>query len=567
MTPACSIAYVPEFEPECCGGPLQWNRNESTSFWNEKAKKRGEHVVRADINKFLEFLAIRPDAEGKPISEKLGPASPHFDGWWRMQWLELSADADADLAAQGWQRAWHGSKMQALYKIMYQGHLVKGVRQLTNKPGVYVHKDSTQHKANNYMCFVPLMGDGVFWAVKWELRVNRQVFVPNPGSDQWVQPEGSSKLAALWVCGRNAAQMQNGDAVSWQWMPLEEANPCTTPPWRTASEKKWRPVKSSNAAKPAPPDYPPPSSSAAKPAPPEYPPPTSVTGASGKVVDECATSAAERALPDQLTPVSCVDALLKAVGDRMDAGESHRQMFEELDMMLWTGHLTITPRENQVRNPKSADKAKARLEILFQKAKSVREHYQNEAMKLGSMIKDVDCQRSLDAAEMMLAHNLYMNDVVEWMKPRVLRQYQALVHEAKELGNAKEMRGRSSKAKRWHRGSAAKPVHGPRQLARKMKKRHFDAMIRSFAVTKAFFMALVRHPMLMCVDGLTALAEAARQVKASKAYRKIMCAAAKERKVDTERKQERNAAPTAKACNPVMEAWLRFKEQSAALGS
>ena len=93
------------------------------------------------------------------------------------------------------------------------------------------------------------MRDGVLWAVKREVRANRRDFVANRGSDQWVQPTRSIQLAALWVCGRNAVEMQNGSAMSWEWMPLEEANPflqapdtsferrSPTPPWRTGVAK------------------------------------------------------------------------------------------------------------------------------------------------------------------------------------------------------------------------------------------------------------------------------------------------------------------------------------------
>ena len=77
-------AYVPEFALASCGVPSQWNRQKSTSFWNKKVKrefqKRREQPGKADIDTFLQFLAIRPDAEGKPISQKLGPATFENNG-------------------------------------------------------------------------------------------------------------------------------------------------------------------------------------------------------------------------------------------------------------------------------------------------------------------------------------------------------------------------------------------------------------------------------------------------------------------------------------------------------
>ena len=185
-------------------------------------------------------------------------------------------------------------------------------------------------------------------------------------------------------------------------------------------------------------------------------------------------------------------------------------------------------------------------------------------MTRGAMIKDVDYERSLDAKEAMLVYTLYMNDIADWMRPVARRQYNRLTHEAKELVYAKRMRGCSSMAKRkgghGDKGSAAKPVRGLRQRAQRMKKQLFEEMIRNFAVTKAFSMALVRHPKLMSADGLEALVEEWREVKASNEYQDMMRVAPKKRNKDKELKRKRDEARTAEAGNPVMEAWMRLKQ-------
>ena len=80
--------------------------------------------------------------------------------------------------------------------------------------------------AEHYMRFVPLFNDGVFWAAMWELRVDRSDLVRVPRTtDQWVQRARGVRLAALWLCGRTAADMQPGAPVSLVWKPLLEANP------------------------------------------------------------------------------------------------------------------------------------------------------------------------------------------------------------------------------------------------------------------------------------------------------------------------------------------------------
>ena len=91
------------------------------------------------------------------------------------------------------------------------------------------------------------------------------------------------------------------------------------------------------------------------------------------------------------------------------------------------------------------------------------------------------------------------------------------------------------------KSGAAKPVLGLRQRAQEMKKRHFEEMIRNFAVTNEFFMALLRHPRLTSEDGLMELVEEWRKAKTTKEYQDAMRVAATER-------------------NPVMEAWMRLKQ-------
>ena len=61
---------------------------------------------------------------------------------------------------------------------------------------------------------------GVFWAAKWEVRVNRAKKIKEPRqTDQWIQQADGVRLAALWLCGRTAAQMRAGDAVARTWDP------------------------------------------------------------------------------------------------------------------------------------------------------------------------------------------------------------------------------------------------------------------------------------------------------------------------------------------------------------
>ena len=81
-------------------------------------------------------------------------------------------------------------------------------------------------KAENYVRFVPLakleypdgslVWDGVFWAAKWELRVDRHCGKVKPprSTDQGIQKETAVQLVSFWLCGRTMEQMHEGSSVA-----------------------------------------------------------------------------------------------------------------------------------------------------------------------------------------------------------------------------------------------------------------------------------------------------------------------------------------------------------------
>ena len=92
---------------------------------------------------------------------------------------------------------------------------------------MYLHKDATAGKAaGSYSRWSPLRRDGYLWVAKWEVVVDRDDKITPPSkTDQWVQPARPVQLIALWVCGRTAEQMINGDEMALKWDPQMEANP------------------------------------------------------------------------------------------------------------------------------------------------------------------------------------------------------------------------------------------------------------------------------------------------------------------------------------------------------
>ena len=206
-------------------------------------QQASEFEEQVDITKFMKFLPLRQTKEGFPLTVLLGQPVGQPDGWYRIPWINFSSEKLAletlgqySLVEDGkadWQRAWHGTKIEALYSIMYHGKLAathsleRGDRWLKNTCGVYVHKDDTGHKVLNCMRFVPLCKDGVFWGAKWELQVDRSDRVPAAKlrTDQWVQRERSVRLVALWVCGLTHSKMEYGSDAQAVWDRMLEARP------------------------------------------------------------------------------------------------------------------------------------------------------------------------------------------------------------------------------------------------------------------------------------------------------------------------------------------------------
>ena len=201
--------YVPAFYDGARGTPNHWNYGPKPVYWGEKVYKRFPPVPGAvvDPQRIVEFLSLRFGPDGKPVSEKIGPPEQFEQGWFRFPWLgfvedDLPAESSTGKRTQ-WEIAWHGCKVEALYSILYSGFLAsscdveQGHRYFQDAPGIYVHKECTAHKADNYVRFTPLCEDGVFWAAKWEVRVDRSERVEKKDTDQWTQRDGSVRLVAL----------------------------------------------------------------------------------------------------------------------------------------------------------------------------------------------------------------------------------------------------------------------------------------------------------------------------------------------------------------------------------
>ena len=232
---------VPLFYHKANGSPKLWNKNGQFQYWGRKVRPHFQGSDQTpDLSRVLEFLHVRKGADGYPVAEKLGEAEPHDNGWFRLPWkafLEnnLPRESPGEFAWNGraeWTCAWHGTKFEALYSIIYHGKifesssLAEGHRFLDTAPGVYVHHN-WETASGSYARFVPLCNDSIFWRALWEVQVDRadRYSLGGKRRDQWCQHERSVKLAALWFQGRNTVQMTPGAELSSHWDPCLEANP------------------------------------------------------------------------------------------------------------------------------------------------------------------------------------------------------------------------------------------------------------------------------------------------------------------------------------------------------
>ena len=185
--------------------------------------------VDESIWRIMQFLYVRRDANGERLTYKIGKPEKKEDGWFKCDWLNFDPGA---LENSGlWKAAYHGSKMEALYSIMFQGRLKPSLDNIKQDVrAVYCHDEETREKSYGYARFMPLFGDGVMWQVVWQVRVDRNRAVKlsrgrRKDTDQWAQEPSSVHLEAVWFHGVLHENMVNNSEFSEIWNPMIEAHP------------------------------------------------------------------------------------------------------------------------------------------------------------------------------------------------------------------------------------------------------------------------------------------------------------------------------------------------------
>lgn len=127
----------PYFDPECYGGPLEWNNMEEVA-WGKRSSHRFPPFPSREpcIGNFLEFLEARCLEGGDTLLELLEEPQKKGDGWFRTKVkrrVERPVYSKGRLAHEyqgksNWQTAWHGCKLEALYSLLHSGQLREFVR-------------------------------------------------------------------------------------------------------------------------------------------------------------------------------------------------------------------------------------------------------------------------------------------------------------------------------------------------------------------------------------------------------------------------------------------------------
>ena len=144
-----AIPAAPSFSHTAHGRPTEWNTKGATFYWGGRTAKWFPIVegACADVATLLEFLSWRRGPTGAPVLKLLGVPTAQPDGWLRCGWLDHERAKAAGAETGEWVRAWHGSKFESLYSILYHGQLLgngddaRQCKGFPAAPGVHVYKD------------------------------------------------------------------------------------------------------------------------------------------------------------------------------------------------------------------------------------------------------------------------------------------------------------------------------------------------------------------------------------------------------------------------------------------
>ncbi len=163
------------------------------------------------IAPFVSFLEKRVTEDNRTLLSLFHEPKQYANGWYSFEWVAYKeSELSSKTLCPGWERtdsdwtpSWHGTKIETIYKTCVDGCLNDstndpGRRILDGRPGVYMMSDTKKDKAINYARPVCLNDDGVGYRALWQVMTDR-TDKRSSGNDQWIAPQRSVKLVALWV--------------------------------------------------------------------------------------------------------------------------------------------------------------------------------------------------------------------------------------------------------------------------------------------------------------------------------------------------------------------------------
>ena len=128
---------------------------------------------RPPVNKLIDFFRGRKLCDGRPCSALLGGPVPQHTGWWRIQVSHPTPSIQFE-----WRRLGHATQAHVRYCFLYHDIVQILTDPVTSEPTrgqideirCFAWESQEKHNAEFYSCYVELLNDGWFCAVKLELR-------------------------------------------------------------------------------------------------------------------------------------------------------------------------------------------------------------------------------------------------------------------------------------------------------------------------------------------------------------------------------------------------------------
>ena len=123
------VPYSLQCDPEAFGSPEDWNARVAYATWNRRQAHQFEagpfpSSSNERLADLYTFLNCRSDSERLSLALRFAPPLEMEPRWFGLPWLPLGRDAvTPTLEAEGWVRAWHGTKLEALYSQILFGRV------------------------------------------------------------------------------------------------------------------------------------------------------------------------------------------------------------------------------------------------------------------------------------------------------------------------------------------------------------------------------------------------------------------------------------------------------------